>query len=624
MNHKFNILGIVLLCTTLGCHALTLGSVRGAVLVGQPLNIVVPVQMDAGEDASTLCFDADVFHADTRQDVSRVRVLFEATGQANSANVRVMSSATIDEPVVTVYLRTGCGQKTTRRYVLLADMESEVFVPQQASQVALPAPAAVIPRAASTAGQAARAKQVVRDKAGRSFKSIERATQADKRTNVNVTSATTRLSQSRLKLDPLDDLSDRVANLDAYMTFAPPEDALRSFQKMQALGGDVKILQALAVKNEASLLDLKTRLRKAESERFPLLVVYGLIALVLACGAALAYFWNRQRRMQVEAHEWWSGSHLVPDSLPPEPPRGSAPESTVVSKRADELVAPPPLPVSVMDGLSDDSELLSEPGVDLMEMSESEFNHLIQSAGNPRASRNPDAFPAQAGIAYENAAHLLISEDIQDVRQQAEFFVSLGQTDRALRILKKQIDEADEPNPFVYLDLLSLFYSLSLKVDFQMLRVDFNRRFKGKVPEFSYFKKEGRDLDSYPAVLSRISAIWPKHSVLDVIDECIFRHPGAAPMQAFDLTAFRELLFLNDIAQSVALFALSDSGGHRGGVLLNAPDRTSGQPAVSNALDLDLSAADVAVVSGGTIMRRDLIEFNLPAVPTQTRLHNKN
>jgi hypothetical protein len=41
-------------------------------------------------------------------------------------------------------------------------------------------------------------------------------------------------------------------------------------------------------------------------------------------------------------------------------------------------------------------------------------------------------------------------EPILDIRQQAEFFVSLGQTDRALHILKKQIDGASQPNPLIF------------------------------------------------------------------------------------------------------------------------------------------------------------------------------
>lgn len=126
-NSRF--LGAALLFAAFGSEALTLGRVRGAALIGQPLDMAVQVQMDAGDDRDVRCFEADVFHADTKQDPSLIRIALEETAQAQVVSVRIISSAIIDEPVVTLYLRTGCGQNTTRRYVLLADIASEIAAP---------------------------------------------------------------------------------------------------------------------------------------------------------------------------------------------------------------------------------------------------------------------------------------------------------------------------------------------------------------------------------------------------------------------------------------------------------------------------------------------------------------
>jgi hypothetical protein len=270
----------------LGCDALTLARARGAAWVGKPLDMVIPVQLDAGEDATALCFEADVFHADTRQEASRVRVLVETTEQAQSINVRVRSSALVDEPVVTVYLRTGCGQKTSRRYVLLADVPSDTATPLAVARPpiarAVPSPVtalapehadAVPPETPPTAQ--ARKVRVPKPPVTK-VAPVKSSAVPDKKLPERAS------GQSRLKLDPLDLLSDRVANLDAYMTFEPPEDALRNRQRMQALEDALKTSQLQAVKTEASLADLKHRLQQAESERFPVVVLYGLLALVLA------------------------------------------------------------------------------------------------------------------------------------------------------------------------------------------------------------------------------------------------------------------------------------------------------------------------------------------------------
>src|SRR5450830_184874 len=100
------------------------------------------------------------------------------------------------------------------------------------------------------------------------------------------------------------------------MTFAPPEDALRTIQKMQALEANVKTLLASTTKNEASLLDMKARLQKAETERFPREIVFGLIALLLACLAAIAFLWRRPRRSDAAIVDWRRGAEFQPESEP--------------------------------------------------------------------------------------------------------------------------------------------------------------------------------------------------------------------------------------------------------------------------------------------------------------------
>lgn len=654
MEYRANIVGVVLLCVAFGSEALTLGRVRGAALVGQPLDMVVPVQIDAGEDASSLCFDADVFHADTRQEASRVRVLVEATAQPQTVNVRVLSSAVVDEPVVTVYLRAGCGQKTTRRYVLLADFPSEVAAPSSASRVAPvsalpPAQGGVIPAtpiSANSSSVASKAAPAVKAKTARVSKQTVRQEVVNKHPEVKAAVASPKRTQSRLKLDPLELLSDRVENIDSYMTFAPPEDALRNMQKVQTLEGDVKALLALAAKNEASLVDLKARLQKAESERFPGGLIYGLIAMVLACLAALAFLWTRPRRVHVDGDDWWSGTIATSTSAPPETVPEPSPEPVAAHKELDEGLVSKKAHPAVMPGLSHGSGSSSELGVSLMEMSDSIFDDLMQSGVEDNAKSKLPSSPSTAVAPPTPApARSLNSEAMLDLRQQAEFFVSLGQTDRAVRILKRQISGGDEPNPFVYLDLLSLFHSLSLKTDFELFRKDFNRLFNGSVPGFAFFKDEGKGLESYPDVLSRITELWSTPKVLDVLEACIFQDPGEAKSESFDLAAFRDLLLLHAVAHSVVLASPPEGGKPMAGSAPSAAAKASVEIGPPRVLDLDLSdsktegtasnpvsAADVDIpllmpgeheVDTPDIDARrplgdgNLLNFALPAAPTQ-------
>lgn len=577
--HRAIIIGVVLLFAAFASDALTLGRVTGAALIGKPLDIAVQVQMDAGEDTSSLCFDADVFHADARQDASRVRVNLEATAQAHVANVRILSAVLVDEPVVTIYLRTGCGQKTTRRYVLLADFPSEVAAPLvpfvtpglTAAPVPTDLPVAepVAPIAAVTAPAAAPVtpvpvvktkvvaapRQTVRPETDRKRPVAKPAVASSKSAKpVKSGPAVRAAGQPRLKLDPLEQLSNRIASLESSTPATPPEDALRDMQRTKTLEGDVKALLALAAKNEASLADLKARLQLAEAERFPSGVIYGLVALVFASLAAVAWLWRRQRHVLPGGDAWWSGATAKPV---PDPRLGSVP---VKARKDHEAAGGARLPAAMTSPVrTPEPDPAAAFDVSHTDLSESDFARLMVPVAAPTEIKQQAPAAAQPSVG-QALFHCFSSAAVLDVRQQAELFISLGQTDQALRILEKQINESDEPNPFVYLDLLTIFHSRSLKTDFRQFREDFNQLFNGSVPDFAVFTDEGRGLDDYPEVLSHISALWPTRNVLEVIEACIFRDPWDAKSRPFDLAAFRDLLLLHEIAQSMVRGSERDGG----------------------------------------------------------------
>lgn len=105
------LIAALLLCAAVGSTALTLGRSRGAALIGHPLDVAIALTLDSPGQATELCPEADVFQGDSRVDRSRVTVGIEPV-RGPDAVARVRSSQPVDEPVVTIYLRLGCNQKT--------------------------------------------------------------------------------------------------------------------------------------------------------------------------------------------------------------------------------------------------------------------------------------------------------------------------------------------------------------------------------------------------------------------------------------------------------------------------------------------------------------------------------
>jgi pilus assembly protein FimV len=641
-------LALLILLASLDSQALTLGRIQGAALIGRPLAVSIAVQPDPGQSLSSSCFEADVFHGDTKQDASRVKLRLEAAASGQGSILRLNSENPVNEPVVTVYLRAGCDQMVSRRYVMLADIVSEqaapvaprvgavpLVIPGPSAASPQPAPATAVSSGAAATGNAAEAA-VTRPSAASTRASAERAAppaaRAAKRPPRAAAPArpapTPRAApvkpapaaaaapsgaadekaragrsagQSRLRLDPLELLSERVATLESVTANAPAEAAAREArdaQRLDSLEASVKSLVALAAKNEASLLALRVRLEQAQAERYNNPVVYLLLALLLASLVAIAYLMSRssQRARQEPPEKWWDGSNVRPPvaavvadaaAAPPEAPvRDQGPDSglSAISEpsplsRPIGLTPPERGPAQQTQPMTQGMPMRHAgavpPQVDvsLVEMSESTFDRLMQSGTAHSGARKlrddevPSASlqrPAAAGdetaAAGRPRTRRIDSDELVDIRQRAEFFVTLGQTDQAVQVLEARIAQDRESCPQAFLDLLKLFHSLGLKADFMQVREEFSRIFNASIPEFADFDEEGKDLEDYPGTVDRLIAVWERPSVLDVIEHLIYRQQADTSHQSFDLAAFRDLLMLHSVAQVVRGSEATDAG----------------------------------------------------------------
>ena len=384
----------LLLCVgILDAQALGLGRMQGTALIGRPLDVSVQIQTDPGEDSAALCLDAEVFHADARQDQRLVRVTLDAAAAGQIANARIVSSTPVDEPVVTVLLRAGCAQKSARRYVLLADPPSEGL----ASVVPLVAPATLVEPAlpASASATVATATPVVSGQAaGLTSQPLAPTTPAataalplvpvakpvsapilPKPVAAPVTPPVTPQvtppaanlpARAAPPTGPRLTLSPALAPASAaVLAVAAPVAVDAVAQKIQALERDMKAALARSARLEASLTDMKSRLQQAESQSWPSELLYGLVALVLASLLAVALLWARLRRLQADRGEWWSHSVMNQAEPAADLDRSMAPSMTPTLAVAAAALAsqPSPAPASVqsVEGQPDPIQAATEP-----------------------------------------------------------------------------------------------------------------------------------------------------------------------------------------------------------------------------------------------------------------------
>ena len=576
--------------------ALSLGRHRGVTLIGRPLDISVQVVLDAQEDIASLCLDADVFYADSKVDKSRIRVTAEKAPGAQDAVIRIRSSNPVDEPVVTTYLRVGCQQKTERRYVTLADLAPDMVpdrngvVPMAPQMQVLPprlpvqpAPGGAQPSvSAATANTAKKSRKTRKSADVASSAATANAVAAEapaapaksggkKRDRVAAASAAKggSANRARLTLEPLDLTIDRDPQLRSSVEMlstpastpqersaaaamwraliAQPQDILRDAEKLQTLESSVRSLQTQSQKTQRSVDELGAKLQKAESERYANPLVYALVAFLLLAMGALVYLLRRQYAQGGFAggdRPWWRRA----DGEGPQALRQAWDDG---DKRGNAF------------GLNEASDIDNKPSQAaskaVVATSDLDLNLARFDLNPPKQDSNFDSeslpslsskSPPDFALSMPYASRAMKAEELFDVQQQADFFVSIGQHKQAIEVLRNHIADEADTSALVYLDLFNLYHQLERRDDYAALREIFNQRFNTQIPVFDMYTDAGLGLEAYHSALSRIEALWPSPKVLDVIEDSIFRRPETNA-EAFNLEAYRELLMLYSVAKEI-------------------------------------------------------------------------
>lgn len=507
--------GLVLLSgTVVAAQAMTLGELQGEALIGRSLDLSIPVESTASEALSEGCVRADVFYGEAQQATPRITL--------QAARLRLQLSEPVNEPVVRVQLRTFCGASQIRNYVLLADLPPDFsagvatntpvaapLAPAEPTSADLAPATLVLPQAAPVRA----AKPVLpptRKQAsavGKSKKIAKKPKVAAAKRARDPKPAGVQQAKSVLKLDPLEILSDRMDNLELNMPFVPAEDALLQSRQIAALQSEVKSMRELAVKNDSALLALRSQLEQAQSQQVFTTLLYVLIALLLAAVAGLAWLWQSQKKLTVAAQSWWQHSLDEDLSVLPRPETTTPAPQAAAASPASQQRGAPSLPTT-----------RQEPPPDL----------------------------AAAPIAIN-------PEPVQDIRQQAEFFISLGQDHRAIQILSQHLAASESPNPLICMDLLGRHQHANRVIEFDQLRNVCRQHFNVQVPDLANFAQEGRGLEAYPEVLATLTRLWPGEQAQVFLDRCIFRNAAPQTQVPFDLAAFRDLLSLHALAEELAL-----------------------------------------------------------------------
>ncbi len=574
--------GCILLSTALSSHAVTLGRHSGAAMIGRPLDVRVQVLLAPGEELSNLCIQTDVFYGDTQVSPNVVRTSPQRTAPDAESSVRVQASMPVNEPFVTLYVRAGCGTQFTRRFVLLADLVNEpVEAAVRPSSGAAPTGAVAVERSALPGVAAGSGVSSAPSAPAGSSGPTAAVTGAAQRGNAAPARAGTSAAAKprsvvrreapkpvaaapRLQLDPIDLTTgierDPTLKLSPLLLSEPssseetraaaaqlwksinatPEEILRDAQKLATLESEVAQLRQEQARSQAALGDLNARLEQSQAQRFQNWLVYLLGACLLLALLAVLLVWRRRQAVVVEASEasraWWAPEDEEKTLLVPL-------DADDKAARVSSGLAPLTPPSGAVDL---DLDLDHDSGFD-------EFDGLERNASPAQGTVAPVATRDRRDFATSaiGVSRSVATEELFDVQQQADFFVSLGEDEQAIQVLKDHLSESHEPSALTYLDLFHIYHRLGRRQDYENLREEFNHVFNAGAPPFDSYSQRGQGLESYETAFSRIQALWPQPRVLDLIEQSIFRDATDINSEVFDLEAYRELLMLHSIAKDL-------------------------------------------------------------------------
>ncbi len=329
-----------------------------------------------------------------------------------------------------------------------------------------------------------------------------------------------------------------------------PEDIVRDNERLAALEASLKQLREDSAQTRRSLETMNARLQAAESQRGGgSTLVYALIALCVALGALVLWLWVRGRR--AAAHQWWdpetqaamaaqrdsrlaaeAASSVIDDETPQdawhEPPsrlgRGKPATAPGTAGALDTPVARSgPMTTQAAPFLAERTTVLPRPA--------------------------PQAIPLPPAPAPDLAPAGKVSvEELIDLEQQAEFFEALGQDESAIDLLLSHVTEHPDASPLPYLKLLEIYRRRGDREAYEGTRQRFNDRFNAYAPAWEEDQRDGRSLEDYPSVISRLQGLWEApQRALDVLQASLLRRDETT--QTFDLPAYRELLMLYSVAR---------------------------------------------------------------------------
>ncbi len=544
--------------------ALSLGRVSAAPVLNAPLAATVPVALSSDETLDSECVRAEVFVGEDRLAPSLVRT--ELAGSGTQRQIRVRTTTRLVEPIVSIFIEAGCQSRVSRRYTLLVDplspqgtepaplpvqppVQAEPMLPVQPASAARGAanatPRSVVRRgdtgnystrpANADAAQATPARPLARKPAP----IRARALVPEVKPKLTLDIATEFAEGSTFQLARELAVSTQESADDARRAeLRVLRDALVAELEGKAEPGSLaRKIAELEQSNQALAAQLNTAKAQAatekavremlERERYSPWVVYALSSALLAALAAFAWFVLRRRIDRSVS------SPFLTDGPPP---GQSAQYTADMAEAAPQSVRRSDVIEQAIEEGFVDPETLVRPG----------------KPGGAFVNTQPQLRTVQPRASLSVSELVAVSE-VADISQEAEFFIEIGEYQRAIDLLEQHIGPEYEITPVPQLYLFDLYRRTGKRAEYEKLHAEFTRKYNAHVPRWADDPAlNRRELLDYERALEHICRVWPSTDITYELEALLVDDTNGQRL-GFDLPAYRDIIFLYGIAKQLSL-----------------------------------------------------------------------
>lgn len=577
-------------------HAVGLGNIRVESALGQPLRVAISMIGADSADLAPNCLRARIESSDgVFISTPAIAVLHTASGNA----VELRTRQSINEPAILVALDIACSTQVHRDFQILLDPVAAATLPALAPATSIPdetrASGAVKPARNDRTARAAVPVQLGNKR--RSVGTVSRSTAGAgtiRSDNILAKAAVLGPPKSILKLSgealtredllalghlKLSDTLGEPSSASAGAGVLPNEDLSAARNRFAAIlrGEDpLQAAQRIHRAEQAQIAELRQQTVGISQQRAADLVaietlrqrslpfgwIVGLIGLLITSLAAAGWLAWRLALVRRQHHtpSWdnsltseeslqASGSHAVAGDDFSVPRRTPASGLYKTGKKSPANLAS--VPDFLRGGGTDDrTERLIAPAMPVADTA-------AEAAAAASAAERREAlqfYPAKV----EN----LKVEEISDVMQEAEFWMSLNDPQRAIEILEpySNVEQPDSPIPWLY--LLDLYRGTGERTKYEILQPRAQRLFNARIPAWDEDGDitDGRTLEDYPHVVERICEYWETSHILLYLESLIFDNREGV-REGFDLAVYQEIMLLMTIARDMHAARSADLSG---------------------------------------------------------------